>query len=74
MTKVVCKMCILSRGLSGTDMTNWPEADSPNADEWLYAHIEREHAIRVRGPNETAEHAMARPIHAYPRSGEENDP
>ena len=53
----VCKLCIMERGLKGSDLSQWPE--SPD-DAWIAEHMGREHGLVVRLAGETAEAALVR--------------
>jgi len=50
-----CKICILTRGLRGSDLANLPKTE----DE-LFEHLEKVHGITVAREGETAEQATAR--------------
>ena len=69
MTKIVCKYCIMQVGLKGSDLANWPDKADPNAEEWLYNHIESEHHIPVRREDETIRETKIRFGRAFPEAG-----
>lgn len=65
MQKIVCKICIEERGLIGSEL----EERGFNTNEELIQHIEKEHNIPVRRPNETEDEAIARVKKMYPEAG-----
>ena len=53
----VCRYCILTRGLKGSDLKDWPALDDQEAQ---FRHIESEHHIPVRRKGETEQGCLDR--------------
>lgn len=45
MSRWVCKLCIIQKGLKGSDLDRWPEAPD---DAWIAEHLRTAHGIEVR--------------------------
>jgi hypothetical protein len=65
----VCKYCILTKGLRGADLQNWPSIDD---EEAKVRHIESEHHIPVRREGETVAECKERFAREYPEAGGPN--
>ena len=66
MTKWVCKYCIATRGLKGSELDQWPEAGD---EESIVQHLESQHHIPVRREGESEAETDARFCAAYPEAG-----
>lgn len=62
----VCRYCVLTVGIKGSDIENWP---APEDNEAIAKHIESEHHIPVQRKGESAEQTQERFRAAYPEAG-----
>ncbi|HLY79782.1 MAG TPA: hypothetical protein VKQ70_10435 [Caulobacteraceae bacterium] len=46
MSRWVCKLCIIQKGLKGSDLERWPENPT---DMWIIDHMRAAHGIEVAG-------------------------
>jgi hypothetical protein len=58
---LACKICILKKGLSGSEVSSLPKTD-----EELYEHLESEHQLIVLREGEDREAAKKRYYEKYP--------
>jgi hypothetical protein len=56
-----CKLCIAIKGLRGSDVNSLPKTEDELAD-----HLESEHEIIVRRPDELQEQAITRYYKKFP--------
>lgn len=66
MSRWVCRYCILEKGVSGLELSDWPDI---NDEEAQFEHFEMEHDIPVIREDEDREQAFARVEAANPRMG-----
>jgi len=66
MAKWACKLCIMTKGLLGSQIDSLPDAED---SEGIARHIESEHHIAVRREDESEEAALKRFRDAYPEAG-----
>ncbi len=60
---LACKICIATKGLSGSDL-----AALPQTEEELFVHLEKEHHIVVTREGESIEAATERFLSTYPEA------
>jgi len=63
----VCRYCIATKGIKGTDLVKGGEKDLDD-DETFFRHLEDEHNIPVRREGETEGQAQERFIREHPKA------
>ena len=66
MDKWVCKICVMTKGLRGSELNQWPDVSDI---EGRAQHIESVHHIPVGRDGETEEQTMERFRREYPKAG-----
>jgi len=60
---IACKLCIMEKGLRGSDIVSLPQTE-----EEFIAHLERDHHIPVQNEGETREDCIKRFLEKYPEA------
>jgi len=55
MSRWVCKLCVIQKGLKGSDLDQWPE--NPD-DAWIAEHLRTAHGVEVRGMTDALTRAV----------------
>jgi hypothetical protein len=54
MSRWVCKLCVIQKGLKGSDLDQWPEAPD---DAWIAEHLRTAHGVEVRDATDKEQQA-----------------
>jgi hypothetical protein len=54
MSRWVCKLCVIQKGLKGSDLDQWPEAPD---DAWIAEHLRTAHGVEVREATDAEQQA-----------------
>ena len=54
MSRWVCRLCVIQKGLKGSDLDQWPEAPD---DAWIAEHLLTAHGIEVRDATDEEQQA-----------------
>ena len=54
MSRWVCRLCVIQKGLKGADIGQWPEAPD---DAWIAEHLRTAHGVEVRDATDEEQQA-----------------